>query len=202
MVILGPIAPLPAAALTPWAVLGAIAIPIGVVAAHGRRSARGRQMARNSAEVRRGRTKSAPKLKPTASTSAAAPRSELRFRAVPTAPTPTADTVLVSRHAAEQYQHRVKPGLDIDAARHELERLRAMADVSPRAPGWLNAAKPAPYYLLIGDAVVLPLLPQGEGWVATTCVTQRTLTQTRRDAKSGRKASLGARKRAARRARF
>jgi hypothetical protein len=121
---------------------------------------------------------------------------------MPTAPTPTADTVLVSRHAAEQYQHRVKPGLNIAAARRELERLRALADVSSRAPRWLNAANPAPYYLLIGDAVVLPLLPQGEGWVATTCVTQRTLTQRRRDAKSTRRASLGARKRAARRARF
>jgi len=121
---------------------------------------------------------------------------------MPGAPTPIADTVLVSAHAAEQYQHRVKPGLDIDAARRELERLRSMAEISPRAPGWLNAAKPAPYYLLIGDAAVLPLLPQGEGWVATTCVTQRTLTPTRRNAKSARKVSLGARKRAARQARF
>jgi len=202
MMIVAPIAPPPAVAVRRWAALRAIAIPFGVVATQRRRSARGGQMAQNRAEVRRGRAESAPKLKPTASTGAPAPRSELPFPAMPTAPTPTADTVLVSRHAAEQYQHRVKPGLDIDAARHELERLRAMADVSPRAPGWLNAAKPAPYYLLIGDAVVLPLLPQGEGWVATTCVTQRTLTQKRRDAKSARKASLGARKRAARRARF
>ena len=115
---------------------------------------------------------------------------------------PTAKTVLVSAHAAEQYQQRVKPGLDLGAARRELERLRAIGEISARAPAWVNAAKPAPYYLLIGDAIVLPLLPQGEGWVATTCVTQRTLTPTRRDAKSTHKASLGARKRAARRARF
>ena len=63
-------------------------------------------------------------------------------------------------------------------------------------PAWLDAATPAPYYLLIGDAIVLPLLPQGESWVVTRCVTQRTLTPTRRSARSARKASLAARKRA------
>ena len=60
-----------------------------------------------------------------------------------------------------------------------------------------RAANPAPYYLLIGDAIVLPLLPQGDGWVATTCVTQRTLTPTRRRSEIGtqglaRRAQAGA----------
>src|SRR5450755_2136833 len=114
---------------------------------------------------------------------------------------PIAETVAVSAQAVEQYQHRVKPGLDLAAARGELERLRALGEISAGEPAWLNAATPAPYYLLIGDAIVLPLLPQGEGWVATTCVTQLTLTPTRRSAKSARKASLAARKRAERRAR-
>lgn len=155
-----------------------------------------------SVRVFQGVGESAPRRKPTASASAPAPRSELPFPGMASSPGPTAETVLVSGHAAEQYQQRVKPGLDLDAARGELERLRAVGEISVRAPGWLNAAKPAPYYLLIGDAVVLPVLPQGEGWVATTCVTQRTLTPTRRDAKAAHKASLGARKRAARRARF
>lgn len=179
--------------------LGAILIGRRIVAASIRRAGELRQ---NSAEALRGRIKSAPKLKPTASAMPPAPRSELAFPAMQSPPTPSAETVLVSAHAAEQYQHRVKPGLDLDAARAELERLRAIGDISPRAPGWVNAANPAPYYLLIGDAVVLPLLPQGDGWVATTCVTQRTLTPTRRSAKSARKASLGAGKRAVRRARF
>ena len=49
--------------------------------------------------------------------------------------------------------------------------------------------------------IVLPLAPQADAWVATTCVTQRTLTPTRRAAKSARKASLAARKRAQRRTR-
>ena len=115
--------------------------------------------------------------------------------------TPIAETVAVSAHATEQYQHRVKPGLDLDAARGERERLRAIGAISAEQPAWLGAANPAPYYLLIGDAIVLPLLPQGDGWVATTCVTQPTLTPTRRSAKSARKASLAAHKRAKRRAR-
>ena len=108
---------------------------------------------------------------------------------------------MLSGHAAEQYQQRVKPGLDPHSARAELERLRPLGEIATVAPVWVNAARPADYYLLLGDAVVLPLAPQGDGWIATTCVTQRTLTPTRRAAKSARKASLGARKRAQRRAR-
>ena len=107
-----------------------------------------------------------------------------------------------SAHAVEQYQQRVKPGLELEAARAELERLRPVSAVSAAAPAWVNAASPAAFYLLVGDAVVLPLAPRGDRWVTTTCVTQRTLTPTRRGAESARKRSLGARKRAHRRARF
>jgi len=109
---------------------------------------------------------------------------------------------MLSAHAVDQYQHRVKPGLELEAARAELDRLRPLGQISAEAPGWVNAARQAHYYLLLGDAIVLPLAPQGDSWIATTCVTQRTLTPTGRSAKSARKASLGARKRAQRRARF
>lgn len=116
-------------------------------------------------------------------------------------PAPTPDTVTLSAHAIEQYQQRVKPGLDLDAARDELERLRPLGEITTLAPDWVNAARPAPYYLLLSDAIVLPLAPQAAAWIATTCITQRTLTPTRRTAKSARKASLAARKRAQRRTR-
>ena len=115
---------------------------------------------------------------------------------------PTPQTVLVSKHAAEQYRHRVRPGLDPNAARAELERLRDTGEVSSVAPEWLNAANPAPHYLLLGKDVVLPVLPQGDGWIATTCVARPTLTPARRAAKSARKASLASDRRARRRARF
>jgi hypothetical protein len=114
---------------------------------------------------------------------------------------PTPEAVILSGHVAVRYQQRVKPGLDRQSARAELARLRALGEVATGAPDWVNADRPADYYLLLGDAVVLPLAPQRDGWIATTCVTRRTLTPTRRAAKSARKASLGARKRAGRRAR-
>jgi len=117
-------------------------------------------------------------------------------------PAPTPETVLLSAHAVEQYQQRVKPGLDVAAARFELEQLRLVGEITSDAPVWVNAARPADYYLRLGDDVVLPLIPQGDGWVATTCVTQLTFTPTRRRAKSARKTSLRARNRAQRRARF
>jgi hypothetical protein len=109
--------------------------------------------------------------------------------------------VIVSAHAVEQYRDRVKPGLDPDAARAELEQLCTLGLIQIEAPGWVNPAKRATSYLLLGDQIVLPLAPQADAWVATTCVAQRTLTPTRRAAKSARKASLAARKRAQRRSR-
>jgi len=109
--------------------------------------------------------------------------------------------VTVSVHAVEQYRERVKPGLDPDGARAELEQLCTLGRIETDAPGWVNAARPAAYYLLLGDQIVLPLAPQADTWVATTCVTQRTLTPTRRAAKSARNASVAARKRAQRRTR-
>ena len=117
----------------------------------------------------------------------------------PSAPTP--QQVTVSAHAVEQYRERVKPGLDPDAARAELEQLCTLGRIHTEAPGWVNPARPAAYYLLLGDQIVLPLAPQADAWVATTCVAERTLTPARRAAKSARKASLAARKRAQRRTR-
>jgi len=114
-------------------------------------------------------------------------------------PSPNPNRVTVSAHAVEQYRDRVKPGLDSDAARTELEQLCALGLIQTEAPGWVNPARPAAYYLLLGDQIVLA--PQADTWVATTCVAQRTLTPTRRAAKSARKASLAARKRALRRTR-
>ena len=116
---------------------------------------------------------------------------------MPGSPAPIAMTVTVSAHAAERYRHRVSPGLDLAAARSELERLRAVGEICEREPAWLGAANPAPYYLLIGDAIVLALLPQAHGRVATTCVTHRR--PTRREAKMAHKASPAARTRAQRR---
>jgi hypothetical protein len=113
-------------------------------------------------------------------------------------PAPTAATVTVSAHAAERYRHRVQPGLGLHAARGELERPRAMGEISAREPAWLHAASPTPDDLLIGGAIALP---QAGGWVATTCVARRMLTPTRRDRQSTHKPLRAARRRAQRRTR-
>jgi hypothetical protein len=110
--------------------------------------------------------------------------------------------VLISAHAGERYRHRVKPGLDPDSAQRELRQMRLAGEIATIAPRWVNPATPAPYYLLLGDAIVLPLAPHRHGWIATACVTRRTLTPTRRAAKAARKAALAARNHARRRARF
>ena len=115
---------------------------------------------------------------------------------------PTQQTVLVSTHATEQYRHHVRPGLDAAAACLELERLCRAGEISSTAPEWLNAAKHAPHYLLLAGEVALPIRPQAGGWIATTCLTQRTLLPTRRAAKSAREWSLGAGRRAHLRAWF
>jgi hypothetical protein len=109
--------------------------------------------------------------------------------------------VLISGHAVEQYRHRVKPALDLDAARAELAQLVAVGEITSAEPPWVRAAKPAPFYLVVGDALALPLKPQGEGWIATTCVANTTYTPTRRAQRAAYKKSKQSAKRAARRAR-
>jgi hypothetical protein len=113
--------------------------------------------------------------------------------------TPALREVRLSAHAAKQYRHRVKPGLDLEAARAELEQLLLVGEITSIEPAWLNAAKPAPHYLLITDALALPLVPQNAAWIATTCLANSTLTPTRRATKSARRQSLASRKRARRR---
>jgi hypothetical protein len=124
---------------------------------------------------------------------------ELAYSAMRSIPAPSTQRVALSAHAVEQYRQRVRPGLDQDGARTELEGLRETGQISTGSPAWLTAAKPAPYYLLLGDDVVLPVVSHGDGWIATTCVAQRTLSPTRRAAKSARRRSLGASRRARRR---
>jgi hypothetical protein len=114
---------------------------------------------------------------------------------------PTREAVLISDHAAAQYQHRVKPALDPDAARAELTQLVAVGEITSVEPSWVHAAKPAPFYLVVSDALALPLMPQAGGWIATTCVAKTTYTPTRRAQRSAYKKSKASAKRAARRAR-
>ena len=101
----------------------------------------------------------------------------------------------------EQYQQRVKPALELDAARAELEQLVPVAEITATEPSWMHDADPAAFYLLVSDALALPLAPQDGGWIATTCVASGTYTPVRRAQRAAYKSSRAAAKRAKRRAR-
>jgi hypothetical protein len=120
----------------------------------------------------------------------------------PSHPAPTVGNVRLSAHAAEQYQQRVKPALDLEAARAELEQLVPVAEITATEPGWIHAADPAPFYLVISNALAFPLAPQNGGWIATTCVAAGTHTPVRRAQRAAYKTSRAAAKRAKRRTRF
>jgi hypothetical protein len=115
---------------------------------------------------------------------------------------PTAASVRVSAHAIKQYQQRVKPALGLEAARAELEQLVFVGQITAHEPSWVHAANPAPFYVLIGDALALPLAPQNGGWVATTCVAAGTYTPVRRAQRAAYTASRAGAKRARRRTRY
>jgi hypothetical protein len=113
---------------------------------------------------------------------------------------PGHDQIDLTEHAVEQYRERVRPGLDVADARVELARLVPSGEIRARPPDWARSAGAKPYYLLIGDAVALPLAPQQGRWVTTTCLVQSTLTPRRREERTRRRADRAAAKRARRRA--
>jgi hypothetical protein len=90
---------------------------------------------------------------------------------------PPKGEVRISDHAVEQYRVRVRD-LEPDQARRELERLRDdVAEFHTEAPLWARDAQIRDLYLVVGDALVLPLAHDHRGrWAATTCLTPGSLT--------------------------
>jgi hypothetical protein len=86
------------------------------------------------------------------------------------APAPTPAAVRISARAAARYRQRVRPALDLQCARRELEQLRLQGQISKAEPRWMEATRPAPYHLVFADVLALPLVPHAESWFATTCV--------------------------------
>jgi hypothetical protein len=112
---------------------------------------------------------------------------------------PRHDEIDLSQHAVEQYRERIRPGLDHADARVELARLVPSGEIRATPPEWARSATAKPYYLVIGDALALPLAAQHGRWVTTTCLVQTTLTPRRREERSRRRAQRAAAKRARRR---
>jgi hypothetical protein len=115
---------------------------------------------------------------------------------------PRLDDIDLSEHAVEQYRERAKPALDSVAARAELERLVFSGEILTEPPAWTRSAGTKPYYLVIADALALPLARQSGRWVTTTCLVKTTLTAHRREERAEHKARRASAKRAQRQARW
>ena len=104
-------------------------------------------------------------------------------------PGPTPDRIRLSAHAIAQYAQRVKPGLPLDAAHGELQRLIVeqwkLVDV---APAWARDASQRPYFLVIAESICLPLAHAHRGrWAATTCLVRGTPTDVKRRQRTRRR---------------
>jgi hypothetical protein len=121
---------------------------------------------------------------------------------VASAAIPQLDDIDLSEHAVEQYRERAKPALDPAAARAELARLVFNGEILTEPPEWTRSAGTKPYYLVIADALALPLAPQSGRWVTTTCLVKTTLTERRREERAQHKARRASAKRGQRRARW
>jgi hypothetical protein len=121
---------------------------------------------------------------------------------MPSAATPRPGEIDLSEHAVEQYRKRARPALDPTPARAELGQLLRSGEIIAEPPAWARSAQTKPFYLVIGDALALPLAAQDGRWVTTTCLVRTTLTARRREERSRQKAARAAAKRARRRTRW
>jgi hypothetical protein len=111
---------------------------------------------------------------------------------------PRHEDIDLTEHAVEQYRERIRPALDPASARVELSRLVPSGQIRAEPPEWARSAGLKPYYLVIGDALALPLAPQHGRWVTTTCLVHTTLTPRRREERTRRRTQRAAAKRARR----
>ena len=103
-------------------------------------------------------------------------------------------------HAVERYRDRLKPGLTVEEAGMDLERIATHAHLAWNPPGWFGGSSrnDVTMFLLIGDDAVFPLTPSSDGksLVALTCRVRgsfsphvraiRNLRRKQRKARTGR----------------
>lgn len=89
-------------------------------------------------------------------------------------------TLVLSRHALERYQERVKPTLEGEALVADLRRVIVHAEVVERAPGWVRDEHAASSFVVLGDAIVFPVVA---GSLAT-CLTRSGIGDESRSGKA------------------
>ena len=113
--------------------------------------------------------------------------------------------VELSKHCVERWRRRVRPGLDLAAARRELKGVLECAGGEPvdEAPEWSRLALPDSHtsFLVVDDDLVPVLIERGGRLVAKTCVPRGSITPWERLRRRRRKASQGSGGRSGRRPR-
>jgi hypothetical protein len=116
--------------------------------------------------------------------------------------TPTGAEVEITGHCVARYVERVKPDLEPQAARRELDQLKQLGTIATSAPAWAREADPASWYLLLGEDIVLPLAGGPDRWWASTCLVFTGISDHARDRRRALKASRGSAKGARRRSSY
>ena len=102
-----------------------------------------------------------------------------------TVPAPT--NLRISKHAAERYIERVKPGLALPAARAELEHLVRLAEFTAQPPQWAISTIPRTLYAVLADSIALPITRQGGGWIVTTTLVRNSISDRQREIRNARR---------------
>jgi hypothetical protein len=126
-------------------------------------------------------------------------------RQYPIEPAPLAEESFpeLSKHAVEQYGDRLqRPGEDLGLLREELMNLMRAGDISTPPPPWVAPAQERHAYVVVSDAMVLPLVAVGDGWRAVTCLVNRGLNPAERKSRTKARNAKKSRRRAERKTGF
>ncbi len=97
----------------------------------------------------------------------------------------------VTDHAVMRYQERLRPGLDVFAAKRDLQRLIAAHGVIVERPDWYVPARHRPSkataWMMIGPDVLLPLMGTGSAFCVLTVVCSHGLSDEARAKRSAEK---------------
>jgi len=107
------------------------------------------------------------------------------------------DEILITRHAAERYIERVKPGIDVDQATRELRALMRLDSFRPEPPDWQTGETPGEdhrLYMEPCDGVALAVVGRTLKTVLTRAGTSPERARQRRARKAQRRASRRARR--------